>query len=72
MTKKKALIKRIRQEAKRQGIAFEQSPRKGGNHEIWKLDGLTVPIPRHAEIQEITAQDIYREAAEKLGKDWWR
>lgn len=48
-----------------------RAARKGGNHEIWKLDGLTIPMPRHNEIGDLMAMGIYKEAAEKLGKEWW-
>lgn len=71
MTKKKDIIKRIGRQAKTRGIEFTQAARKGGNHDIWMLDGMMVPIPRHNEIPELTTTKIYRECEEKLGKDWW-
>lgn len=72
MTSRKKLLKTIQKAASERGLAFEKSARKGGNHEIWKLDGMTVPVPRHCEIADITSQRIYKEAEEKLGKDWWK
>lgn len=30
-----------------------------------------IPVPRHNEIGDLTAMGIYKEAAEKLGKEWW-
>ena len=71
MTKKKDIIKRIRREAKAKGVDFEKAARPGSNHDIWMLDGIMVPIPRHNEIPELTTRGIYRECEEKLGKDWW-
>ena len=72
MTKKKDIIKRLRKEAKAKGIEFAQASRHGGNHDIWLLDGLMLPIPRHSEIPDLTARGVYRECEEKLGKDWWK
>ena len=72
MTKRRELLRKIRREARRQGLSFERVAHKGGNHEIWKLDGMTIPVPRHHEIGDITAMGIYKEAAEKLGKGWWQ
>jgi hypothetical protein len=31
-----------------------------------------VPIARHNEIDNHMAEIIYKECADKLGKDWWR
>lgn len=72
MTKKKDIIKHIERKAKTQGMKFIRAPRKGGNHDIWLLDGMMLPIPRHSEIPELTTIKIYRECEEKLGKDWWK
>ncbi|PLS30060.1 hypothetical protein Uis1B_2111 [Bifidobacterium margollesii] len=72
MTKRKDIIKRIRAEARKQGIDFTQAARKGGNHDIYLLDGLMIPPPRHNEIPEPTTRGIYRECEDKLGKDWWK
>jgi hypothetical protein len=35
-------------------------------------DGMRIAIPRHREINEHTAQAIFRDLEAKLGKDWWR
>lgn len=32
--------------------------REGGNHEIYIKNGRTCPVPRHKEINEITAKKI--------------
>lgn len=71
MTKKRDIIKRIRREARAQGVDFERAARSGANHDIWLLGGMMVPI-RHNEIPELTARGIWRECEEKLGKDWWK
>ena len=69
MTKKKAIIKRIKQEAQRQGLQFLKAHRKGGNHDVYLLDGLMIPIPR---LIETTTIQIYKECEEKLGEGWYR
>lgn len=46
--------------------------REGARHSIYEVGGVRVPIPRHAEINELTAVGIYKEAARSLGEDWWR
>ena len=45
--------------------------RNTGGHEVFSLDGLRIPIPNHREIAEGTARSIMRQAADKLGEDWW-
>ena len=72
MTKRKALIKQIRVEAKRQGVSFVKANRKGGRHEIWILGGAMIPIPRHTELAETTTNEIRKECSGELGKDWWK
>ena len=72
MTKRRAIIKRIGKQAKANGLEFVQASRKGSNHDIYLLDGMIIPIPRHNDIPENTTHDIYRECEPKLGKEWWR
>ena len=71
MTKARALEKRIRQEARRQGVSWNLA-RQGANHVVYDLDGVMVPIPRHAEIGEGLTREIYKQCEVKLGKGWWR
>ncbi|MFP4634642.1 MAG: type II toxin-antitoxin system HicA family toxin [Nitriliruptoraceae bacterium] len=47
------------------------SLRNTGGHEVFSLDGLRIPIPNHREIAEGTARSIMRQAATKLGEEWW-
>lgn len=68
MTKKRDIIKKIKSEAKAQGVSFEE--REGGNHTILKVGGATVPVPRHNEIDNRTAIVIYGECP--FRKDWWK
>lgn len=71
MTKPRDIVKRIRQEAKRQGMTFEFE-RQGARHEVWSLNGTMIPIPRHRDIGEGLTEEIYKECQDKLGKGWWR
>lgn len=61
----------ITKAAKAHGLTFEVV-REGGNHTVYSLDGLRIPIARHGEIPERTTQDIYSECEPKLGKEWWK
>ena len=55
--KKRDLVKRV------QEIGAEKM-NEGGKHEIWKSkNGGRFTIPRHSEINEITAQAILKQAA---------
>lgn len=70
MTKRRDILKNLRNAAKAAGLTFEVT--EGGSHTIVKIDGLMVPVPRHNEVKELTTTAIYKEAAPKLGKDWWK
>lgn len=72
MTKQRDIIAAINRAARLRGLSFIKKSRKGGNHDIYDLDGLMVVIPRHREINELTTKSIYKQAEEKLGKGWWR
>jgi hypothetical protein len=68
--KRRDLVSALRQAAKRSGLTFE-SLRNTGGHEVFSLDGLRIAIPNHREIAERTAGSIRRQAAGKLGEEWW-
>jgi hypothetical protein len=69
--RREELVRKIRREAKRQGISWE-STGGGGRHETFWLGASKIPIPRHAEIGERTTEDILHECEDELGKGWWR
>lgn len=69
--KRTAAIKRIKKAAKAKGLSWELD-REGSNHTVYRLDGLMIPIARHAELDERYVETLYRECAEKLGQGWWR
>jgi hypothetical protein len=71
MTKRRDIIKTIKQAAKDAKLTFELA-HEGSNHTVYNLDGLMIPIGRHNEIDNRMAAIIYKECAAKLGKDWWK
>jgi hypothetical protein len=71
MPKRAAVIKKIEEAAKARDMAFDFR-RRGGNHDIYDLDGLMIPIERHRELTNQYAERIYRECQPRLGKSWWR
>jgi alpha-L-fucosidase len=71
MTKRRDIIKIIATAAAAQGVSFTVS-REGSRHTVHDLDGIKIPIARHNEIGNQMAEVIYKEAAAKLGKDWWK
>jgi hypothetical protein len=68
--KRRDLIRRIAQEAMRQGVEWKVH-REGANHTIYLLGGTRIPIPRHTEIGERLALAIFVEAEGELGRRWW-
>jgi hypothetical protein len=68
--KRRNLIRRIAQEAMRQGVEWKVH-REGANHTIYLLGGTRIPIPRHNEIGERLAMAIFVEAEGELGRRWW-
>lgn len=68
--KRRDLIKQLRDAASVAKLEFT-SLRSTGGHEVFTLDGLRLPIPNHREIAEGTARSILRQAAAKLGEEWW-
>ncbi|MFD8531023.1 hypothetical protein ACFV0L_26745 [Streptosporangium canum] len=48
--------------AKRYGFEFSKSPDvHGGSHDKWYVQGDAVVVPRHAEVNELTAKGILKE-----------
>jgi hypothetical protein len=69
--KRRDLLKRLKMEASKQGIPWETA-REGGNHTIYRLGSTMIPVPRHNEINEVTAEAIFKQAETELGARWWR
>jgi mRNA interferase HicA len=69
--KRDELLRRIATRARMQGIDWRLD-RQRANHEIWRCGVLEVSVPRHREINEVTAIGICRSLEATLGKGWWR
>ena len=39
---------------------------------MWQCGGTKVTIPRHREVNELTAQAIFKTLESELGRGWWR
>jgi predicted RNA binding protein YcfA (HicA-like mRNA interferase family) len=68
--KRRDLIRQLRDTASDAGLELT-SLRNTGGHEVFSLDGLRIAIPNHREVAEGTTRSIMRQAAAKLGGDWW-
>lgn len=55
--RKTELEKRLRALAKQVGVEVGML-RQGGSHEVWRFGTHRFTIPRHAEINELTARGI--------------
>lgn len=42
--------------------------RQGGRHEIWRFGTLNVSIPRHPDINELTAKAILADVTEEASR----
>ncbi|HEY5877695.1 MAG TPA: hypothetical protein VIU11_02210 [Nakamurella sp.] len=69
--KRRDLIRTITAAATARDLDFTLHSDRGP-HEKWRLDGLTIPVPRHTEIGERLAETIFKECEPKLGPRWWR
>jgi hypothetical protein len=61
------LIRKIADEAKAQGLRWE-SIRDTGGHEVFSLDGLRIPIARHAEIDDNLARIVLAGMRSQVGE----
>ena len=69
--KQSELKERIQRAATAQSKAW-RLVRQGGRHEVWQCGVTKVTIPRHREINELTAGAIFRALEDELGRGWWR
>ncbi len=70
--RRSAVIRRLRREARVRGVPMALV-RQGSRHEIWRCGHMTVPIPRHRDIDETTVEEgIYRRLEDVFGEGWWR
>lgn len=68
--KRTAVIKKLRAEAKRQGLDFQMVELT--NHTGIVINGQRSTLARHAEIDDVTAHKFFDQYADTLGKGWWR
>lgn len=55
------LLKTLRRSARANGVEFTLV-REGGKHSIYRYDGQLLTVPRHVEINEITARAVLKDA----------
>ncbi|MET8337591.1 hypothetical protein ABZV14_28840 [Streptosporangium canum] len=60
--KRNDLLGRMARLAKQYGFEFSKTPDvHGGGHDKWYVRGGAVIVPRHAEVNELTARGILKE-----------
>lgn len=69
--KRRDVLKKFSTAAKSRELVWEFE-RNGANHDVYTLDGLIIPIPRHSEIGDRFAQEVFKECEPRLGSRWWR
>jgi mRNA interferase HicA len=69
--KRRELLRRLADAAGEAGLAWELV-RQGSSHELWRCGGALVTVPRHREINDLTALGICRALETELGEGWWR
>lgn len=69
--KRRDLLRRLAREAKTQDVSWVLD-HEGGRHSVYRLGTRMVPVPRHSEIGEGLARQIFVECEPELGKGWWR
>ena len=71
MTTRAHVLSTIQKEANRRGVTWTLV-REGGNHTIYALNGVIVPIARHNEFEARYTEMVYKECEPVFGKGWWR
>jgi len=69
--KREKLLRWVARTARTRGVTWKLD-RQGANHEVWRYGSMEVTVPRHREINEITAIGTLTSFEEVLGKGWWR
>jgi mRNA interferase HicA len=65
--KRRDLLTAVRSMAHASETSFDLV-RYGASHDIYRVDGLTVVVPRHTQINEMTARGIIRDVQDHLRK----
>ena len=69
--KRDELIRKISKAARRNDLKLELV-REGGKHSIYRCGSQQITVPRHREINELTATGIMADLEHELGRGWWR
>ncbi len=67
--KRTAVIKKIRQGAKRAGVEFAMYELT--RHSGVRCGTVSTTVPRHNEIPEELATEIFKQLSPALGTRWW-
>lgn len=68
--KRTAVIKKLKAEARRRGLEFEEI--KLTRHDAFRVGSVTRTLGRHSEIDDVTVRKFFDQYADELGKGWWR
>lgn len=71
MTKRRDLLKQIKASARKHDVEFFLK-KHGSCHDIWQLGNQPVTMPRHKELDDDLAKEIFSQCQRTLGKGWWR
>jgi mRNA interferase HicA len=69
--KRRELIEKIGRAARDADLSWDTA-REGQRHEIWRCGTTRVSIPRHRQINERTAEGIFKDLEDELGRRWWQ
>jgi mRNA interferase HicA len=69
--KRSDLVQKIKEAAAAADVDFGKV-REGGKHTIYRCGSQRVVVPRHREINELTARGIMDSLEDELGSGWWK
>ncbi|HEX9342079.1 MAG TPA: hypothetical protein VF995_00505 [Actinomycetota bacterium] len=65
------MLRIIRRAAIESGIDFTLK-RQGRAHEVWLCGQTLLVVPRHRNLNQLTAQSIRKKLESEFAKDWWK
>lgn len=68
--KRYAVIRKLRAEARRRGLEFEEICLT--RHDACRVGDTTRTLGRHNEIDDLAARKFFDQFKNELGKGWWR
>ena len=68
--KRRAVIKRLQDEAKARGLAFDITELT--RHTAIKIGKTSRTLGRHTEVDDLTAHKFWNQFDDEFGKGWWR